>query len=420
MVKAEIISVGTELLLGQIVDTNAVYLSRQLATLGIDLYHRTTVGDNPQRVKTAVAEALQRADLVITSGGLGPTEDDLTKEMVSEVLTLPLVLDQASWERIQKYFKELGRPLTQNNQKQALIPRGGQALRNERGTAPGVMVAKDGKLVFCLPGPPEELEPMFQEQVLPRLKGKHGVIASRVLKIASLGESLLAEKISDLLEAQTNPTIAPLAGKGEVTLRLTARAESQKEADGLLAALEAELRRRLGDVIYGIDEDTLAGVVLNLLRVRGQSLATAESCTGGLLASRLTDEAGASDVFKQGVVTYSNRAKQDLLGVPQDLIAREGAVSPQVAELMAQGVRKAAGTDWGIGITGIAGPGGGTPEKPVGLVYLALAAEDGVEVRELHWPGARKLVKRRTVIFALDLLRQHLLRKEKGSRCRNN
>lgn len=413
--KAEIISVGTELLLGQIVDTNAAYLSQELAALGIDLYHRTTVGDNPKRLREAIEEAFQRSELVITSGGLGPTEDDLTKETVAEVLALPLVLHQPSLDRIQARFAKMDRPMTPNNRKQALIPQGGVALPNDYGTAPGVMVEQDGKIAICLPGPPNELEPMFQEQVLPRLKAKsQGVIASRVLRIVGMGESQVAEKIADLLAGQTNPTIAPLAMEGEVTLRLTARTETQKEGQRLIEKLEAEIGQRLGELIYGKDEETLEGVVVRLLAAKGQSLATAESCTGGLLASRITDVPGSSEVFERGVVTYSNRAKQELLGVPMELIDREGAVSPQVAELMAQGVRKLAATSWGIGITGIAGPGGGSEEKPVGLVYLALAGDSGTRVEELHWPGSRFSVKRRTTLFALDLLRQELLREEKN------
>jgi nicotinamide-nucleotide amidase len=408
--KAEIISVGTELLLGQIVDTDAAYLSRELAALGIDLYHRTTVGDNPQRLREAIGEALERAQLVITSGGLGPTEDDLTKETVAEVLGLPLVLHQPSLERIQRRFAKMARPMTANNKKQALIPQGATVLPNNHGTAPGIMVEQEDKLVFCLPGPPGELEPMFREQVLPELKKRsHGLITSRVLRVVGMGESQLAEKIGDLLEKQTNPTIAPLAMEGEVTVRLTARAERMEEGEELLKSLEDEIRLRLGDLIYGRDGDSLEGVVVKLLEARCESLATAESCTGGLLASRITDVPGSSEVFQLGVVTYSNRAKQELLGVPGEIIAREGAVSPQVAELMAQGIRKLAGSSWGIGITGIAGPGGGSSEKPVGLVYVALAGQTGTWVKELNWPGERRAVKRRTTTFALDLLRRAIV-----------
>jgi len=413
--KAEIISVGTELLLGQIVDTNAAYLSRELAALGIELYHRTTVGDNPARLKDALGEALARSELVITSGGLGPTADDLTKETVAEVLGLPLDLDQPSLVRIRERFAAMGSPMSPSNEKQALIPQGGVALPNEHGTAPGVMVEQDGKLVFCLPGPPKELEPMFQEQVLPKLSARRqGIIASRVLRSVGIGESLLAERIADLLRVQTNPTIAPLALAGEVILRLTAWAQTHEESQRLLGALEEKLRQRLGGLIYGVDDDTLEGVVVGLLAARGESLATAESCSGGLLASRITDVPGASEVFERGFITYSNQAKEELLGVPAQLLAQEGAVCPQVARLMAEGVRDVAGSSWGIGITGIAGPGGGTRHKPVGLVYIALAGRGETKVEELHWPGDRLSVKRRTTTFALDLLRRELLREEKN------
>lgn len=419
--KAEIISVGTELLLGQIVDTNAAFLARRLAELGVELYRRVTVGDNPERLKKALQEALQRADLVITIGGLGPTDDDLTREMAAEVMGLPLVLDQAAWKDIQTYFRKLNRPLTENNKKQAQIPQGGKALANRWGTAAGVWAEKDGKCVLCLPGPPKELEPMFEEEVLPLLAARaQGTITSTVLKIASLGESLVAEKISDLLREQTNPTIAPLVQDGEVILRLTSRARDREEAARLMAPLEEELHRRLGTAIYGRDGDTLASVVVELLASFGQTLATAESCTGGLLASRITDVPGASEVFGLGVVAYSNQAKEELLGVPKELLEKEGAVSSLVAEAMAKGIQKRASSHWGIGITGIAGPTGGTPQKPVGLVYLALARGKDCEVHKLHWPGSREAVRRRTVNFALDLLRQKLLRQEKNNQCRNN
>ncbi len=408
--RAEIISVGTELLLGQIVDTNAVYLSQELASLGIGLYRRSTVGDNPHRLREAIEEALDRAELVITSGGLGPTEDDLTKETVAQVLGLPLVLDQPSLDWIRTYFTKMGRKMTENNYKQALIPEGGKALANPKGTAPGIAVKAKEKLVICLPGPPRELKPMFHDFVLPLLREESkGIIISRVLRICGLGESVVAEELSDLLASQTNPTIAPLASEGEVKLRLTTQTNSVEEAWQLLDEMEAKVRNRLGIAVFGIDQETLEQVVVRLLTQRHETLAVAESCTGGLLASRITDVPGASEVLDRGVVTYSNRAKEELLGIPAKVILREGAVSPEVARLMARGVKEKSSTDWGIGITGIAGPGGGTPEKPVGLVYLALEGPKVSLVRELHWNGDRISIKRRTTQAALDLLRRELL-----------
>lgn len=408
--RAEIISVGTELLLGEIVDTNAAFLSQELAALGIELYHRTTVGDNEQRLRQALVEALSRVDLVITSGGLGPTADDLTKEVVAAVLDLPLVLHRPSLQWIEEYFARMGRKMTANNRKQALIPEGGLALANPNGTAPGVFVRKGDKIVVCLPGPPRELIPMFRSHVRPQLqKESRGVIRSRVLRLCGVGESELVERIGDFLAGQTNPTLAPLASEGEVRLRITARAQTDAEAEALNGELEAKLRARLGLLIYGTDEDTLESVVVKLLKRRGETLAVAESCTGGLLADRITDVPGASTVFDRGVVTYSNRAKMELLQVPADVIEAKGAVSPEVARFMAEGVRRVAGTDWGIGITGIAGPGGGSREKPVGLVYFALAGPGVSLVREEHWSGDRRKIKRRTTQAVLDLLRRTLL-----------
>ena len=410
--RAEIISVGTELLLGEIVDTNAVFLSQELAALGIELYHRTTVGDNAQRLKQAITEALDRVDLVITSGGLGPTTDDLTKETVAEALGLALVLDRASLESIEGYFARTGRRMTENNYKQALIPEGGEALPNAKGTAPGVSVRKGGKWVICLPGPPRELRPMFRDYVRPQLEAKsRGVIRSRVLRLCGIGESVLVEEIADLLSNQTNPTLAPLASAGEVRLRITASAETVAEAETAIADLEYKLRARLGQAIYGVDDDTLESIVVGLLKQCGETLAAAESCTGGLLTSRITDVPGASAVFDRGVVAYSNRSKEELLGIPAAVIERAGAVSTEVATLMAQGVRSRTGSDWGIGITGIAGPGGGTAEKPVGLVYYALVGPGVSLVREARFNGDRQQIKRRTTQAVLDLFRRTLLQK---------
>ena len=366
------------------------------------------MGDNAPRLKQALTEALARVDLVITSGGLGPTNDDLTKETVAEALGLSLVLDRSSLEWIEEYFARTGRSMTENNYKQALIPEGGVALPNPKGTAPGVSVRQEGKWVVCLPGPPRELIPMFRDHVRPLLQAEsRGVIRSRVLRLCGMGESVLVKEIADLLANQTNPTLAPLASEGEVRLRITAAAETVAQAEEVIADLESKLRARLGRTIYGVDDETLEAVVVSLLKNavrpwRWPNLVPADYWRTGLRMCqgfcRLT-----------GVVTYSNRSKAELLGIPATVFERVGAVSTEVATLMAQGVRDRAGSDWGVGITGIAGPGGGTAEKPVGLVYYALVGPGVNLVREARFTGDRQQIKRRTTQTVLDLLRRTLL-----------
>lgn len=411
--RAEIISVGTELLLGEIVDTNAAFLGRRLAELGVDVYYRQTVGDNQVRLVAAFELALSRADLVLVSGGLGPTMDDITREALAEVLGDRLCLDEGALRQLEAHFTRLGRPMTDNNRRQAYRPSNADFITNRRGTAPGILAHHQGRTIICMPGVPRELETMFEGEVIPRLQGnsngeKNRVIKSRTLLLTGLGESAAENAIADIIKEQTNPTIAPYAGLGEVRLRLTATAAGAEEALALIHPLEARLRERLGDVIYGVDGDTLEGVVAEKLTNRGLILAVAESCTGGLVSHRLTNIPGSSVFFRQGMIVYSNEAKKELLDVPDEVLEEFGAVSPQVAEAMARGVRLAGDADLGLAITGIAGPGGATPTKPVGLVYLALAYDGDCLVEKHTFSGQREEVKYRASQAALNILRLHL------------
>ncbi|MCC6445745.1 MAG: competence/damage-inducible protein A [Armatimonadetes bacterium] len=411
--RAEILSVGTELLLGQILDTNARYLATMLAGLGIDLHYKTTVGDNADRLEQAIRLACERADLILTIGGLGPTEDDLTKETIATVFEEKLALHEPSAEHIRGFFKKRGLPIAQSNLKQALIYEHGLPLENDVGTAPGCLLEKDGKVVISMPGPPNELTHMVERHVLPylseKVSGERSVIVSRVLRLIDIGESAAEARVLDLLHT-TNPTVAPLAHIGEAHLRITAKAADEAAARVLIAEAEAQLRERLGDHVYGVDNETLEVAVLEILKARRLTLALAESCTGGLLASRLTDVPGSSEALLAGVVAYSNETKTRLMGVPGGMLAQYGAVSEPVACALAEGARRVGAADIGIGITGIAGPGGGTPEKPVGLVYTALAYEQGAEAIEHHFIGGRLDIRRRAAQVALAQLRRHLLR----------
>lgn len=414
--QAEAIFTGTEMLLGQIVNTNAAFLGRELAAAGINLYRQVVIGDNLERIREAIDNARRRADLIIVSGGLGPTEDDLSREALAAALDLPLVEDPAARENITRYFTARRRPMTGNNLKQALLPAGARALDNPYGTAAGVFLEHGGKVYALLPGPPREFEPMVTDRLLPLLEpygARREVIFSRVLKITGMGESAVEETVKDLLHGD-NPTVAPLAKPGEVTLRLTARAGNTEAARQLIQPLEAAIRERLGEYIFGIDDETLEGVTGAMLAARHLTLAVAESCTGGLLAHRLTNIPGSSDYFLGGLVTYSNEAKVKFLGVEPGVLAAHGAVSPEVAAAMASGARRAVGTEIGIGITGIAGPGGGTTEKPVGLVYLGIDFQGQVEVRRELFCGQRENIKWQSTQSALDLLWRSLRGKVNG------
>ena len=407
--RAEIIAVGTEILLGQIANTDARFLSEELAALGIDVYYHTVVGDNKLRVEEAFAAARSRSQLIIFTGGLGPTADDLTKETVAGALGLELRLDEAWLKKLEAFYASLNRPMPRQNVKQALIPEGGRLLYNDNGTAPGIYVEREPWTVILLPGPPRELIPMFRDRVAPLLQDKMGgvTIRSRVVKIIGMGESAVEEQVADLVQQQ-NPTVAPLAHNFEVHLRITAKGNRGEETGALISQVDAELVRRLGPYIYGRDQDTLEKVVGRLLAEKGMTLAAAESCTGGRLGDLITNVPGSSRYFLGGVAAYSNEVKEKVLGVKKALLEEQGAVSRGVAQAMASGVRRLLGADFGLGVTGVAGPDGGTAAKPVGLVYIALAGEGFCRCREFFFHGKREAVKGRSAAAALNLLRQEL------------
>lgn len=407
---AEILAVGTELLMGQIANTNAQYLSSRFADLGIDVYYHSVVGDNPGRLKSSLERALARSNIVITTGGLGPTKDDLTKETIAETLGLPLVVHQESLDNIRNFFEKQHRHMCDNNAKQAYLPAGSRIIPNRNGTAPGCIIEHGEKVVIMLPGPPKEMIPMFEETVFPYFEGKTGqIIGSRMVKVFGIGESEVETRLMDLIEQQTNPTIAPYVGVGEITLRVTAKCHDRSEVEEKIAPVIDKIRDRLGDYVYSDAGETLEEVVFRLLAEKGWTLSTAESCTGGMLASRLISIPGASRVFDRGFVTYSNAAKVEELGVSQKTLDMWGAVSRQTAEEMVKGLVERTKTTAGLAVTGIAGPDGGTPEKPVGLVYVAACLNGKVESVELHLRGDRERVRTMSCHHALDLLRKMLL-----------
>ena len=383
---AEILCVGTELLLGDIVNTNASYISRRLAALGIPVYRQAVVGDNPERMRQAIAESFSRSDCLILTGGLGPTCDDITKEMVAEYLGLDLVLNEEALERMQSYFSSTGRTMTKNNEKQAMAPLGARVLQNDWGTAPGFVIEEGEKTAILLPGPPIELEPMWRERVEPYLfERSDSVIVSKNLYILGMGESAVEDLLRYMMEELTNPTVAPYAGGGECRVRVSARAKDEATASEMCDRQIEEIKKtEVGRFIYGIDVDSMENALVLSLRERGLTLAVAESCTGGLITKRITDIAGCSDVFLGGCVTYATDAKFKLIGVSRETVEGFGVVSAETACEMARGVRLALGADVGIATTGIAGPGGGTPEQPVGTVYIAVSTEAGEEWKLLQ------------------------------------
>lgn len=377
--KCEILSVGTELLLGDILDTDAQFLSRELAAMGFTVQYRATVGDNPERLKEAVKAALSRSDIVITSGGLGPTADDITKEMCAEAMGVPLVLDEESLRLIKEYFSRRSRgKMPEINEKQAYLPKEGVIFKNNNGTAPGCAIEKNGKIVICLPGPPRELVPMFGESVKPYLMKKSGsVIISRTVRTFGIGESFMAEKVSELLSME-NPTVAPYAKDGEALLRVTAKAGSEEEAEKLCAPVIEKIDEILGEYIYGIDSKNLEEKLVELLKEKNMKIGLAESCTAGLISKRITDTPGASSVFDCGIVSYANEIKEKLLEVPHEAIEKNGVVSREVACLMAKGALKISGADIALSVTGIAGPDPSERGKPAGLAFVGLADRENV------------------------------------------
>lgn len=409
---AELISTGTELLLGQIRNSNAQYLAVRLAELGINVFFQTTVGDNPIRMEQVFRQALYRSDIIITTGGLGPTMGDITKMVSACVFGRPLVLHEQSWAQIRVYFEQRGLYISDNNIRQAMMPQGAIVLPNSRGTAPGVILEKGGKLIINLPGPPHEMQGMFEDEVVPYLVNRfklHRMIRSRVLHCIGIGEATLDEEIKELLKQQDNPTIALLASDGEIHVRITACSSGMDTADELLDTVEHKIRLKLGDYIYGVNDDTLAKVIGDLLSASNYTIACAESCTGGMLSSYLTDVPGSSRYFMQGIVSYSNEAKVQQLGVNNATIQQFGAVSEQTVREMAEGMRKIATTDFAIATTGIAGPGGATEDKPAGLVFIGLATPERLIVRQFLFQGERDFIRKRTVKAALEMLRRSLL-----------
>lgn len=407
----ELISVGTEILLGNIVNTNAAYLAEKCAGLGLSCYYQDVVGDNEQRLYDTISTALARADILLLSGGLGPTQDDLTKEVAAKVMQKPLYLHEESKAAIQQFFEKRGMEITDNNWKQAMVPEGCIVVDNPNGTAPGIIMAQDGKHVILMPGPPNEMIPMFETSIMPYLSNLQScVIFSQTVKVCGVGESKVETMVQDLIESQTNPTIATYAKTGEVHLRVTARAEDEKEAKKLVKPMVKELKRRFGNHIYTTDDEvTLEKAVVDLLLANKLTISTVESCTGGLLAARLINVPGVSEVFKSGYITYSNKAKRRLLGIKKNLLLKHGAVSEQIAREMAKGAALVSKADVTVSITGIAGPDGGTEDKPVGLVYIGCNVCGRITVKECHFSGNRAKIRENTVSSALSLMRECIL-----------
>lgn len=406
---AELIAVGTEILLGDIVNTDAQVISQGLSELGINVFYQTVVGDNPARLRHVVETARDRADIIITTGGLGPTLDDLTKETLATVFGKKMALHQPSLDRIKGFFQTIGREMTQNNEKQAWLPEGCTVFVNEWGTAPGCAFEAYGKHVLMLPGPPRECNPMWKECAMPYLyKLAGGCIVSRNIRVFGLGESNMEAILHDMMEQSKNPTIAPYAKTSECFARVTAKADTPAECEKLLEPVVEKICGLLGEDVYGVDVDSLEQVVGDGLRQRGMTLAVAESCTGGLLSKRITDVPGCSDYYLGGVCSYANEVKMNLLGVKKETLDTLGAVSSEVAEQMAEGVAKALGADVGVGITGVAGPGGGTEEKPVGLVYISVWHKGQHFTRKMKAANGRDRIRMQAASTALDLIRRNI------------
>ncbi len=408
---AEIIGVGTEILLGNIANTDAQDISRTLSELGINVFFHTVVGDNPDRLKQAVAVARGRADIIITTGGLGPTYDDLTKQTLAEAFGKKLIFNEEEADKIRSFFKERlhNMEMTENNLQQAYLPEGCTIFHNGVGTAPGCAFESDGTHVLMLPGPPRECRAMMENCALPYLKAlSDSEIHSHNIHIFGMGESSVEARLRDMMTELENPTLAPYAKDSEVLLRLTAKAKSKDEAETMMTPVLEKVRETLGDIIYGIDTDSLEKTAVSLLTEKKKTLATAESCTGGLLSKRITDIAGASQVFNGGAVTYATASKTSVLGIDAGLIADKGVVSREIAEQMAQSVRKLYGADLGIGITGVAGPGADLAGVEAGTVFVALASDDGIFCRSLNLAFNRERVRTSSASHALDMIRRYL------------
>ena len=404
---AEILAVGTEILLGDIVNTNAQYIAQGLAELGIDVFYQTVVGDNPDRMKTAMNIAFERADIIITTGGLGPTGDDLTKELGAEYFGRKLILDEKALDRIKKFFDKMKRPMTDNNVKQAMVPVNSTVMYN--GTAPGIIIEDNNKILIMMPGPPKEMKPMFSKQVKPYLASKQNhTLVSRTLRIAGVGESAMESMVRDMIDRQSNPTIAPYAKDTESILRITASAKTDEEAEKIIEPIAEEIYRRFGDSVYAEGETSIQETVAKILIDKKVTIAVAESCTGGLVAAKLIEYPGISEVLLEGAVTYSNEAKKRRLGVKDETLSAYGAVSAETAAEMAKGIAMTSGADIGVSTTGVAGPGP-SEGKPEGLVYVGVYIGGKSYVKELHLAGKRNVIRERAAYSALDFLRRKLI-----------
>lgn len=410
MLNAEIIAIGSEMLTPFRVDTNSLWLTERLNSMGVEVMLKTVVGDDEARLEEAIRDALRRSEIIISTGGLGPTEDDITRKIFARALNRRLILNEEILAWLQARFARRNMPMPEINARQALVVEGAEILPNPNGSAPGMLLHEGQCTVVMLPGPPREMKPMFNDTVAPVLKQRVGdlYIVRRKLSIYGLGESSVDELAAPIYTQYMNPSTTILFKDGQIELHLTARSPDQAEAERLNEELSAKLEEALGEYIFSRSDQTLEEVVGELLKWRGYTVATAESCTGGLIAGRITEVPGSSEYFLEGVVSYSNEAKVALLGVPKEMIEEHGAVSEPVAKAMAEGIRRRAGSTFGISVTGIAGPGGGTEEKPVGLVYLALADDAATAVRRVIFPGDRQFIRTLTVNAALDLLRRRI------------
>jgi competence/damage-inducible protein CinA-like protein len=410
---AAILTVGTELLRGRIVNTNSAWIAQRLTEIGFDVVFQATVGDELSHIVRELRRAAEDARVVVVTGGLGPTQDDLTRESFAEVTRRPLEIDPEALEHLRGFFAHRGFSFTDNNAKQASRPGGAELLENTCGTAPGLWLEDGGIAYVAVPGPPTEMREMMEREVLPRLSAGAETQAAqrqiRRLRLCDIGESMAADKLRDLMARDRNPLVASYAAPAEVVLEVTARAESEGAATRMLDEVEAVIRERLGAAVFATGEETMEVALGRALREARRRIATAESCTGGLIASRITDVPGASDYFVEGIVSYANEAKMDLLGVPAEMLAEHGAVSEPVARAMAEGVRRRSRADYAIAVTGIAGPAGGTPEKPVGLVFVAVADAAGTVVERFVWPGTRAQFKARVSQTALNMARKRVL-----------
>ncbi|HEY9432254.1 MAG TPA: competence/damage-inducible protein A [Blastocatellia bacterium] len=410
MLNAEIIAIGSEMLTPFRLDTNSLWLTERLNSMGVEVKLKTVVGDDEARLEETVRDAMKRSEIVIATGGLGPTEDDITRKIFARVLKRQLILEDAILEKLRARFARRNMPMPEINARQALVIHGAQILENDNGTAPGMLITEGKCTIVLLPGPPREMKPIFDALVAPVLKQRAGdmLIARRTLSIFGLGESAVDELAAPIYTKYQNPSTTILFKDGQIELHLTAQARNEGETVKMLDDLAGRLDEVLGEYIFSRKNETLEAVVGQSLKMCGYTLATAESCTGGLLAGRITDVPGSSEYFLEGVVSYSNEAKIDLLGVPKKLIATHGAVSEQVAGAMAAGIRKRAGSTFGVGVTGVAGPGGGSTEKPVGLVYIALADDSQNTTRKFIFPGDRQFIRTLSVNAALDMLRRRI------------